>query len=138
MIACVVAPEHVEQHWPAVAPMIEKALEHGMGEYTLDDAKEMAASGAWRLFMAVKPGEVVAAGLGQIDDYPRKRVFWIRVLGAVDSAALEVMRELTEQVGRAAGCNVIAFAGRPGWVRSVWVPRNMQRVHEVAMWPLEG
>jgi hypothetical protein len=101
--------------WPRAAPLVRAALERGEGSYSESDIARALLSGAWQLWLAER-GEVVALGITEIIDFPRKRKCLLRYL----AGDMEAIAEHAPQIEAWAidhGCHIIMAHGRKGWAR---------------------
>jgi len=59
--------------WPQVAPLLDQAVEMSNGTFLLDDVRRFVEDGTQQLLVAEIDGEIVAAMVTEVVDYPRKR-----------------------------------------------------------------
>lgn len=73
---------HAAQTWPLVEKYVESALEHGHGDYTLDQIKLLVCMGQWLLLVAVDEGGIVhGAATVSFLNYPNDRIAFITFIG---------------------------------------------------------
>lgn len=104
--------------WAEVAPLIDKALAYGFGEYELGDIGLALSDGTMQLFVAHVDEQIVAAFVSEVIVYPRKKLFRVTFAGGelMDDwiePAEQFVREGAERIG----ADLIGIHGRPGWVK---------------------
>jgi hypothetical protein len=72
---------HIHQVWPLVEGYIASALEHSKGEYTLEAAKVLLATGQWVLVVAVNDEGVQGAATVSFLSRPHDRVAFVTLIG---------------------------------------------------------
>jgi hypothetical protein len=130
MIACLVPRDDAGRVWDAVAPHLAKALDRA-GDYSIDDARALVADGVWLLWIAARPGELVAAAVTEINEYPRRRVLYVHAAGGSEGEGIAAMWPKVQVYARDAGCAEVRFQGRRGWIRSKFIPPAWRHVADV-------
>ena len=103
--------------WPACAPWLAKALEHGQGDENLTDILIALARGTYGLWMASDHCTVV-----QVMKYPRQSVLTILYVGgSLDAIARSF--KFAQEYCKANGIEVIRVWGRAGWERVLGLER---------------
>jgi hypothetical protein len=138
--AALLAVERVPEFWPHLAPHAAAALARSAGEYALEDVEAYCLSGAWRVWVATRPGELVAMAMVQVQTYPRARILFVHLAGAEEGEGLSVMWPQVQRWARDCGCAAMRFVGRPGWLRSGFIPRSAgARIEQASIVvPVEG
>ena len=73
---------YAAQTWPAVEKYIEMAIEHGHGDYTVDQIKMFVNVGQWLLLVARdEEGNIHGAATSSFINYPNDRVAFITCIG---------------------------------------------------------
>ncbi len=104
--------------WPQVAPLLEQAVEMSNGTFLLEDIRRFIEDGAQQLLVAEIDGQIVAAMVTEVVDYPRKRS--IKLVFAGGSRMDEWSEDLNrfmELGAKNIGAELIEVHGRPGWAR---------------------
>lgn len=122
--ACLLPPAALPGFWAYLVPHIEAALARGAGEYALEDVERLCARGAWLVWVATRPGEVVAMAMTEIHDYPRARILFVQLAGGAEGEGLTAMWPMVRTWAQRAGCSAMRLVGRPGWLRSGFIPAS--------------
>lgn len=130
IVATLVPREHVARIWPHVAPHLAEALQRG-GDYSLDGAKARVADGVWLLWIAARPGELVAAALTDVEEYDEQTVVYVHAAGGSEGEGVAAMWPLVREYARGKGAKVLRFTGRRGWTRSKFIPPCWRHVSDV-------
>lgn len=110
--------EKVDRFWPAVAPMIERALDYAHGEFLIDDIRLYAKDNRLQLWVVLDEDRLVGAIVTEIANYPR--VLALRFLALAGENLDGWMDEAEEFIvsrARDWGCGVSEGYGRRGWER---------------------
>ena len=127
--------DRVEDVWPWVLPLLDKAIARGLGEYGPPDVAQNLSDGVWQLWIVTEPGRLVAFAVTSISYYPRKRHLFITYAGG----RLRYVQELWPFIRQYAvekQCDLVRFSGRPGWVRSGVLPKGSRYVFDDVAVPL--
>lgn len=111
--------ENVAYIWHECKPHFLKALEHTLGELSVDDIKRTIESGERALFVVYQDGKIIAAITTRIDFYPStgiKNVI-IDYAGGENFQAWSDFTDYIEPLYKSQGCDNILIAGRLGWLR---------------------
>lgn len=104
----------LDAHWPKAAPLIERALKYGDGDYTLGWVRQSLEDGQLCLLLADN-----LAVVATIHDRPARRVlFLVAVAGKLPPNWRDLLRAI-EAWGKANGCTAIESHGRPGWQKKL-------------------
>lgn len=77
-----VPTQYAAQTWQYVQEHIEPAIEHGHGDYTIDQVRLMVNSGQWLLLIAVDEAKKIhGAATVSFVNYPNDRVAFITFIG---------------------------------------------------------
>lgn len=79
-----VPPERVEEFWPDVEKHISRAMDHSGGVIEAEDIKELLLKGKMLLWIISIGGELMASGVTQIIEYPRKSTLMVVCVGGRD------------------------------------------------------
>lgn len=119
----------VAEVWPHVVVHLSRALAR-TGDYGLEDARAALESAAWRLWIAARPGALVAAAATEVLIYPRRHVLHVHVAGG-EGEGVGAMWPLVRDYARGHGCAALRFMGRRGWSRSRFIPPEWRHVADV-------
>lgn len=109
--------EFAAQTWPRIEHYIISALEHGWGDYTIEQAKLLVCMGSWLLVvMTDDAGEIHGAATITFINYPNSRVGYITAIGGKLIANQEAFTSLC-QILKSKGATKIQGMGRPAIVR---------------------
>lgn len=81
MIVQQVNPNFIHQIWPKVELMLEKAIDKGAGEYSVEHLKMYLANGTQSLYVAEENGEIKGACTVAWENFPNDRVAFITAIG---------------------------------------------------------
>jgi len=120
VIVKAILPGYVSVEWPEAKPFIEKAIPYNHGELDIDHVEEGLMKGVTRLLTIRDRGNMIAAVVISIHNYPAKRVCQVSYAGGsgMDKWAKQgfpVVVELAKQ----AGATSILIQGRRGWLREL-------------------
>lgn len=74
--------DHAARSWPMAEPHIAEAIQHGGGDYTLDQVKLLVNMGQWLLLVAIDEiNEVKGAATVSFLNYPNDRIAFITFIG---------------------------------------------------------
>lgn len=74
--------EDVEILWPKIRDYLASALEHGQGEYNIDDIHYSLLDGSMRLWILYNAdGELLSSAVCEIRKYPQKTVCYVILTG---------------------------------------------------------
>jgi hypothetical protein len=100
------------------------------GDYSIEDARAMVDDGIWLLWIAARPGKLVAAAVTEITTFPRKSVVWLHAAGG-EGEGVAAMWPKVRDYGRSHGCAALRFSGRKGWARSKFIPPEWRNVADL-------
>lgn len=108
----------VDAIWEQALPHLQAAIGDAHGRYTPDDIRGFCRGGNMKLFIASEGEAVVAAVVGEIVQYPRKRVLVVPFAGGAEIGRWYApMEACVEEWARAFGCSGEMTFGRKGWAR---------------------
>lgn len=93
---------HVHRVWPEVEEFIASALDHSKGDYTLESAKTLLATGHWMLIVAVDEEKICGAATAHMFNRPHDRVAFITAIGGKlisNSDTFEQLKQLFASYG---------------------------------------
>lgn len=67
--------------WKEIEPFLASALEHGKGDYTVEQAKVYLSNGEWSALVAVEDGQIKGAAAVHFFNRPNDRVAFIVAIG---------------------------------------------------------
>lgn len=104
--------------WPAVAPMLARALDHGQGDYGLDDIRALLLDRSCQLWAWIEDGAIAACCVTTIIVYPRRKVCGLMLVGGKGLARwLDAAQPVIAAWARAQGCTQLEGYARKGWLR---------------------
>jgi len=106
----------IDQHWSTFGPMIEKAQKRMSDRCGMEDILGWLNDGTSRLWGIYVDGKPLAAMTTSDQNYPRKRVMVIEMIGGerADLWTGDALAELA-RVSRLAGYDAIETHARAGW-----------------------
>lgn len=108
-------PEEVEDFWPLVSDLLEKAQPHSEGELATEDFYEFLKLADMQLWVAIWQKKVIAAMVTQIIPYPRKKVLRIIAIGGAEMDRWFGFLPKVEEFALNVGCDSLEAWGRKGW-----------------------
>lgn len=111
-----VHPNYVQQLWPSINTMLERALEHSGGEYSAEQLRMMLVRGEQVLLIANGESGIVGAATIAFENYPNDRIAFITAIGGRLIAKQSLFDELKEWC-RQQGCTKIRGAAREAVAR---------------------
>jgi len=97
----------------SAAPMLQRALDRGQGQFTLGDIKDRVMEGELQLWH----GEGYAA-VTEVLNYPQRRVVLVHLAGGDLAPLVEAEGDLVK-FARAVEATGIEIIGRKGWVKAL-------------------
>lgn len=113
-----VPPDAIAETWPAVAPMLAKAIPYSYGRSTLQNALMCILNGDDSLWVAydAETNDLMGALTIKIMTYPGKRMVSGHLLGGEHFEEwVQPMQAALEEYGKKFGCTAIELCGRVGW-----------------------
>lgn len=112
-----VPTEYCAQTWPRVEKYIVSAMEHGFGDYTLDQIRLLINTGQWLLMVAVdEQGEIHGAAASSFINYPNARVAFITFIGGKLISNKDTFNEMSA-ILKQRGATKIQGMARPAIAR---------------------
>ena len=107
--------ENIEAWWPLVQEYLITALEHGLGEYSIEDIKESCKSKDMQLWVKMDR-EVQGAFITKIAKYPQKNLLCVILLGGDKFKEWRDEADaLLNAFGKENNCEYVELFGRKGW-----------------------
>lgn len=115
-----ILPGYVCQEWPEAKPCIEKAIPYSHGEITIEQVEEGLMTGTTRLLTIRDGGEMIAAVVVSIHQYPAKKVCQVSYAGGeqMDKWAKQGF-PVVVALAKQAGATSVLVQGRRGWLREL-------------------
>ena len=111
-----VHPNFIQQLWPKIGRMLERALEFSGGEYSAEHLRMMLVRGEQMLLVAVEDGAVIGAATVDFANFPNDRIAFITAIGGRLIARPDLFEEL-KSVLRSHGCTKIKGEAREAVAR---------------------
>ncbi len=138
MICRQIPPDAALIAWPVIAPLLRRALDHSLGEYSLGDVRDAVLKGDMTLFAAVEGYRVMGVMVAQVLPFPAKRVLHVLLLGGEKLAEWQPsMDRVVSEWGRANGCTIATAYCRPGMARVLCRDGQYQAAYTVVSRTLE-
>ena len=126
--------EELAERWHVVGPLLRKATVRN-DCYEPVDLLRMALTGQAGIWLCEVDGEIAAAFVTWVKDYPRRRVLEIVAGGGGGMKDwIEPLKAALDEHACQCGCSHIASVARPGWLRA-WGAEptgDIQMVRDVA------
>lgn len=115
-----ISRELVPAYWGLVAPLLQRPIERGAGELTLNAVYDRLLAQYMQLLVAVEGTEILAAFVTEVVNYPNKKSLRVVLCGGerLDDWA-EAFHEMMKKGAAAIGAKSIEMYGRAGWVRAM-------------------
>lgn len=111
-----IPPTFVCQLWPRIKGMLERALEHSGGEFTIDQLQFALVRGEQSLLVAMDGDAITGVATVAIDSFPAARIAFVTAVCGRMLANDECLSQL-EDWSRANGCTKIRGACRESVAR---------------------
>jgi hypothetical protein len=112
-----VAPHLVEQFWPHVVPLIERALRKSESDLTTDHIKAKIDSGKSLLWI-IWDVALLGSGTTEIQKLENgRKVCVITTCAGRNHGIWEHVLNDIERYAKQEGCDAVRFYGRSGWIR---------------------
>ena len=112
-----VAPEQVDDAWPAVEYWIEDALKRSGNLYLPEDIREECKRNAMQLWLVAHEHNIKAVVVTCVIEYPRKKICQILICTGEGREHWQEMIALLEGWAKENGCDVMRPIARKGWAR---------------------
>lgn len=110
--------DELAERWFAVAPLLRKATVRN-DCYEPIDLLMLAFTGQAGIWLCEVDGDIQAAFVTWVKDYPRRRVLEIVAGGGGRMKDwIKPLKAALDNHARTSGCSHIASVARPGWVRA--------------------
>ena len=106
-------------YWPEVAPLLQKAIDHSLGEFTLEHIRILLENGEKALWVVLQNDKPIAAVTTRIDFYEYSGIKNVTIdfAGGRNFSAWSMFTDYIEPIYKSMGCDNILIAGRLGWLR---------------------
>jgi hypothetical protein len=114
--------EVVPAAWPMALPLLREPIAMSRGCYEPEDVAAGCRAGEYQLWLATDASGVIAAYVGKIMQYPRKRTYFSLFMGGKTGHIDKWLKPLIEAVeawSKTWGCEALEISGRKGWTRKV-------------------
>ena len=109
--------ENVETWWSLVEEYLNTALKYSLGEYSIDDIKNLCISKDMQLWVKFDK-EVQGAFVTKINKYPQKNLLLVILLGGDKFQEWRDEADaLLNAFGKQHNCEYVELFGRKGWAR---------------------
>ena len=126
-----VPAEMADAVWPQVEHLLLPALQFGNGEMEVEDVLQRLRSNDMWLLTIHNAGDIVAAAVLELVQYPRKRSLRIVLLGGSGLQSwLKELQGTMNEMAKRVGASFVEIQGRPGWERAL---RKLSRVRPYAV-----
>lgn len=129
--------DRVDDVWDAAAPILQLALDHGLGEFDMKHVHDSCVNGNMQLFLGFELGKLKAAAVTSIITYPSIKV--VRFVLAAGRGFNEFVNEYMDYIGiwaAANGASALESWNRPAMSR--YLQRfGAEKVYEVNRISLE-
>ena len=107
--------ENVETWWSLVEEYLNTALKYSLGEYSIDDIKNLCISKDMQLWVKFDK-EVQGAFVTKINKYPQKNLLLVILLGGDKFQEWRDEADaLLNAFGKQHNCEYVELFGRKGW-----------------------
>lgn len=120
---------HVHKVWPAVEAFIASALEHSEGDYSVESAKTLLATGQWMLLVAADETKIHGAATAYMFNRPNDRVAFITAIGGKLISSPDTFEQL-KQLFASYGATCIEGAARESIAR-LWSRYGFQEKYRI-------
>ncbi len=108
---------HVDEAWPDVAPIIEKAIQYTDGKYNLDDILKGVKSRELQLWTASREEKVTSAMVTKIVQYPQAKTLLMMIYAGEHTRNMTQFLQPIYAWAKELGCTDVNIYGRAGWER---------------------
>lgn len=108
---------YAAQSWANVEEHIKSALQHGFGDYTIDQIRALVCMGQWLLLVAIDEEQKVhGAATVSFINYPNDRVAFVTSIGGKLISNQETFKQMSE-ILKNQGATKIQGMARPSIAR---------------------
>lgn len=112
--------EDIDILWPRVQGYLQSALDHGQGEYNLEDIRLQLIADMMRLWIVYdSDGEIHAAAVCEIKQFPQKRICYVVLAGGVEIDNWLHDAAAVEQWARENGADAVVALTRKGMAKKL-------------------
>jgi len=106
----------IDEVWPIVSPLLQKAVDKGQGDFLLQDYYEALLLRNMQLWVWKPEEKITAACVTQILSYPRRKVCQILLLGGTGLKDWLKKENSLVEWAREQGCSQMEGFARDGWL----------------------
>jgi hypothetical protein len=126
----IIEPRKLDDAWPIVGPLLNKAVSLSNHKLNIDDLKQHCDAGAYLCWAVIDDGQIIAAVTSRIIDYPQSKALSMDFVGG--SRMREwlplAVAELKKHAKRNE-CSSFEAYGRRAWEKWLkpygWMPTEM-------------
>lgn len=112
-----VEPEHLFKVWPKVSPWIASACARPGCDLRPVEMFVLCINIEAQMIVSLdEAGEIIAAAVTQVREYPDRRTCWVLAVGGAWTNWRSALSAV-EAGARRSGCSAVEFVGRRGWRR---------------------
>lgn len=121
MIVTIVEDKYIDGVFEQVKHLLQKPIDRGLGEYTIDQIRDLVISGRQQLWVGIdeETNDFLVSAVTQIVPHVSGQIHMETILtGAVANTMekwFEESAKTLEEFGRLNGADHFIFYGRPGW-----------------------
>lgn len=123
-----VRSEDVPRVWPKIEHYLHEANEYGGGKLTMHDWLVKTLCGYSELLVSPDHRSAV---IGEPQQYPRKRVYGVILMGGEGDHPWESYQQVFEDRAKLSNCTSVEIFGRPGWKNILEQRLGYSRAHWV-------
>ena len=119
-----VIAEQIDSVWPAVKPLIQKAIDKSQNDYSIDDVYGLLKSRDMQLWVWIEDHEVTSCLVTMIVNYPRRRVCQLPYIAGKNMKHWLAFEEVISAWAKERHCSQLEGFSRKGWLRVLghWKP----------------
>lgn len=108
----------IERYWPHVAPLLQKALDKGQGDYSLEDIKDRLTARKYQLWVWHVDNKIITAAVTCIAELPQTNICCLLLIGG---KGLKLWKDdgakIIEAWARDKGCSALEGYDTRSWLR---------------------
>jgi hypothetical protein len=120
----------IDEAWPDVAPIIEKALPYSDGKYELEDIYKGIQSRDLQLWAASREGKATSVMVTKIIQYPKAKTLLMMIYAGEHTDNMTQFLPPIYTWAKKLGCTDVEIYGRAGWER-VLKDQGYEKIHTV-------
>jgi hypothetical protein len=114
-----VLPETLPVAWPALAPMLTRAVELNHDAFSMTDVARLVLADQWQLWTVLENDRPVAAVVTELVQYPGKRTCRVILLGGIKFDRWKHLIIEIENFALLHDCKELEALTRPGMARKI-------------------